>query len=130
MDVERRQFLVAGAMTVAAVGFHTSSSSSHELAAIDRATEWINSPRLTAASREGKVVLVEFCTYTCVNWLRTLPYVRAWSQKYKERLVVIGVHTPEFPFERDVDNVRRALGRMNIDYPIVLDNEYAIWRAF
>jgi len=129
MDVERRQFLVAGAMTVAAVGLHTSSTP-HELAAIDRATEWLFSPRLTAASRSGKVVLVEFCTYTCVNWLRTMPYVRAWSQKYRERLLVIGVHTPEFPFERDVENVQRALGRMNVDFPIVLDNDYAIWRAF
>jgi len=101
-----------------------------EWAALERATEWLNSPRLTAAQLQGKVVLVDFWTYTCINWLRTLPYVRAWAQKYKERLVVIGVHTPEFPFEHDVDNVRRALRQMRIDYPIAVDNDYAIWRAF
>ena len=101
-----------------------------EWTALERATEWLNSPRLTAAQLQGKVVLVDFWTYTCINWLRTLPYVRAWAQKYKERLVVIGVHTPEFPFEHDVDNVRRALRQMRIDYPIAVDNDYAIWRAF
>ena len=101
-----------------------------ELAAIGDATEWLNSPRLTAASLLGKVVAVDFCTYTCINWLRTLPYVRAWAQKYKGGLVVIGVHTPEFAVEKNVDNVRRALRPMSIDYPIVVDNDYAIWRAF
>ena len=101
-----------------------------ELAAIGRATEWINSPRLAAASLLGKVVVVDFCTYTCINWLRTLPYVRAWAQKYKQGLVVIGVHTPEFPFEHDLDNVRRAIQQMAIAYPIVIDNDYSIWRAF
>ena len=101
-----------------------------ELAAIGRATEWLNSPRLTATQLLGKVVVVNFCTYTCINWLRTLPYVRAWAQKYGQGLVMIGVHTPEFLFEQNVDNVRRAIQQMKIEYPIVIDNDYSIWRAF
>ena len=101
-----------------------------ELAALARATEWLNSPRLTPSNLAGKVVLVDFWTYTCINWMRTLPYVRAWSQKYRQGLVVIGVHTPEFSFERNVDNVRREVRRMGIEYPVVIDNDYAIWRAF
>jgi len=75
-------------------------------------------------------VLVDFWTYTCINWLRTLPYVRAWAQRYWQQLVVIGVHTPEFPFERDIDNVRRSVRQMRVEYPIVIDNDYTIWRAF
>jgi thiol-disulfide isomerase/thioredoxin len=101
-----------------------------ELAALGRATEWINSPRLTPSNLAGKVVLVDFWTYTCINWLRTLPFVRAWSQKYRQGLVVIGVHTPEFPVERNVDEVRRSVRQMNIEYPVVIDNDYSIWRAF
>ena len=101
-----------------------------ELAAIGRATEWLNSPRLAGASLLGKVVLVQFGTYTCINWLRTLPYVRAWAQKYSRGATVIGVHTPEFGFEKNVDNVRRAIRQIQLEYPIVIDNEYAIWRAF
>ena len=101
-----------------------------ELAALGRATEWLNSPRLTAASLLGRVVLVDFCTYTCINWLRQLPYVRAWAKKYREKLVVIGVHTPEFAFERNVENVRRAVQQIRIEYPIVIDNDYSTWRAF
>ena len=103
---------------------------SRGLAALGSATEWLNSPRLTPSMLAGKVVLANFCTYTCINWLRALPYVRAWAQKYRQGLVVIGVHTPEFEFEQQVDNVRRAVRSMGIDYPIVLDNDYAIWRAF
>ena len=103
---------------------------SRELAAIARATEWLNSPRLTAADLRGKVLLVDFWTYTCINWLRTLPYVRTWSQKYAQGLVVIGVHTPEFPFEHNIDNVRRAVRQMKVEYPVVIDNDYSIWRAF
>src|SRR5262245_5907807 len=106
------------------------ANASRELAALGRATEWLNSPRLTAASLLGKVVLVDFWTYTCINWRRTLPHVRAWAQKYRPGLVVIGVHTPEFPFERNLDNVRRAVQQMSIDYPVVIDNDYSIWRAF
>ena len=90
----------------------------------------MNSPRLSPSDLAGKVVLVDFCTYTCINWLRTLPYRRAWARKYKEGFVVIGVHTPEFGFEQNVDNVRRAIAQMNVEYPIVIDNDYAIWRAF
>jgi thiol-disulfide isomerase/thioredoxin len=95
------------------------------------ATEWLNSPPLTAAGLRGSVVLVEFWTYTCINWLRTLPYVRAWAQHYQDRgLVVIGVHTPEFDFEHDLDNVRRAVKDLRVDYPVAVDNDYAIWSAF
>jgi thiol-disulfide isomerase/thioredoxin len=100
-----------------------------ELAAIARAAEWLNSSRPTPASLAGKVVVVDFWTYTCINWLRTLPHVRAWAQKYRDALV-IGVHTPEFGFERNIDNVRRAVRQMRIEYPVVIDNDYAIWRAF
>jgi thiol-disulfide isomerase/thioredoxin len=86
---------------------------------------------LTAGGLRGKVVLIDFWTYTCINWLRTLPYVRAWAEKYKDHgLVVIGVHTPEFTFERNVDNVRRAPQDIRVDYPIALDSNYAVWRAF
>lgn len=95
------------------------------------AVEWINSEPLAPAELHGKVVLVQFWTYTCVNWLRTLPYVRAWAQKYKDKgLVVIGVHTPEFSFEKNVVNVRRAMKEMQIAYPVAVDSNYAIWNAF
>ncbi|HZY13550.1 MAG TPA: redoxin family protein, partial [Beijerinckiaceae bacterium] len=95
------------------------------------ATGWLNSPPVTDMDLRGKVVLVDFWTYTCVNWLRTLPYVRAWSDKYKDQgLVVIGVHTPEFPFEKDLDNVQRSVKEMRVAYPVALDSNYAVWRAF
>jgi thiol-disulfide isomerase/thioredoxin len=95
------------------------------------ATGWLNSQPLTAESLRGKVVLVEFWTYTCVNWRRTLPYVRAWAEKYKDQgLVVIGVHTPEFSFEKYVDNIRWAAKDMKIEYPVAIDPDYAVWRAF
>ena len=95
------------------------------------ATGWLNSPPLTDADVQGKVVLADFWTYTCINWLRTLAYVRAWAERYADQgLVVVGVHTPEFPFERDIDNVRRAAKDMRVDYPIALDSDYAIWQAF
>jgi thiol-disulfide isomerase/thioredoxin len=101
------------------------------LPGFDGGTGWLNSPALTPAGLLGKVVLVDFWTYTCINWLRTLSYVRAWAEKYADHgLVVIGVHTPEFPFERDVDNVRQATEDMNVEYPVVLDSDYAIWHAF
>jgi thiol-disulfide isomerase/thioredoxin len=101
-----------------------------ELPSLGGATEWLNSPPLTAASLRGKVVLIDVWTYTCINWLRTLPYVRAWAEKYKSQgLVVIGVHSPEFPFEKNVDNVRRAAKDMRVDYPIAIDSDFAIWRA-
>ena len=102
-----------------------------ELPSFAGANGWLNSQPLTPAGLRGKVVLVDFWTYTCINWLRTLPYVRAWSEKYKNQgLVVIGVHTPEFPFEHNVDSVRRAAKDMRVDYPIAIDSDYAIWRAF
>lgn len=95
------------------------------------ATDWLNSRRLTTARLRGKVVLVEFWTYSCINWRRTMPYVRAWAEKYKDHgLVVIGVHAPEFAFERNVDNVRRAAAELKVRYPIAIDNDYAVWRAF
>jgi thiol-disulfide isomerase/thioredoxin len=95
------------------------------------ANEWLNSPPLTASGLRGKVVLVDFWTYTCINWLRTLPYLRAWTEKYKDYgLVMIGVHTPEFGFEKNVDNVRLALKARQINYPIAIDSDYAVWRAF
>ena len=102
-----------------------------ELSSLKNANAWINSRSLTAAELKGKVVLVQFCTYTCINWLRTLPYVRAWAEKYKDKgLVVIGVHTPEFSFEKNIDNVRRAIKEMEIGYPIAIDNDYRIWGGF
>jgi thiol-disulfide isomerase/thioredoxin len=102
-----------------------------QLPSLASATAWLNSPPLTAAGLRGSVVLVDFWTYTCINWLRTLPYVRAWAEKYKNRgLVVIGVHAPEFAFEKDIDGVRRAVKDGSIDYPIAIDNDHAIWRAF
>ena len=95
------------------------------------ASAWLNSEPLTPAGLRGKVVVVQFCTYSCVNWLRTLPYIRAWAQKYRDRgLVVVGAHSPEFPFEHDVEKVRPALEAMGVDYPIAMDNEFAVWRAF
>jgi len=101
-----------------------------ELPSLGGATEWLNSPALTAAGLRGKVVLIDVWTYTCINWLRTLPYVRAWAEKYKKQgLVVIGVHSPEFAFEKNVDNVRRAAKDMKINYPIAIDSNHAIWRA-
>src|SRR5262249_7788569 len=101
------------------------------LPGFDAATGWLNSPPLTAADLRGKVVLVDFWTYTCINWLRTLAYVRAWAEKYDGRgLVTVGVHTPEFPFERDVDNIREAAKEMNVVYPTAIDSDYGVWRAF
>ena len=97
----------------------------------DGATGWLNSPPLAADDLRGKVVLADFWTYTCINWLRTLPYVRAWAERYEDHgLVVVGVHTPEFPFERELDNVRRAVDEMHVGYPVALDSNYAVWRAF
>ena len=132
---ERRRFLKRAAMTIGAAraglfgAVEASQRAPRELAAIGNAAEWINSPRLMPSTLSGKVLLVDFWTYTCINWLRTLPYVRAWAQKYQQGLIVIGVHTPEFPFEYNTDNVRRAVQQMRIEYPIVIDNDYSIWRS-
>jgi thiol-disulfide isomerase/thioredoxin len=101
------------------------------LPGFDGAAGWINSEPLSAAALRGSVVMVDFWTYTCINWLRTLGYVRAWAEKYADAgLVVVGVHTPEFPFERDVENVRGAVAAMRVTYPVALDPDYAVWRAF
>jgi thiol-disulfide isomerase/thioredoxin len=101
------------------------------LPGFEGATRWLNSSPLTPGDLAGKVVLVDFWTYTCINWLRTLAFVRAWDEKYRDRgLVVIGVHTPEFPFERDVENVRKAAQGMRVEYPIALDSDYRVWSAF
>jgi cytochrome c biogenesis protein CcdA/thiol-disulfide isomerase/thioredoxin len=95
------------------------------------AVAWINSPPLTADQLKGHVVLVDFWTYSCINCLRSIPYVRAWADRYKDSgLIVIGVHTPEFAFEKDQDNVRKAVGELKITYPVALDNDYKIWKAF
>jgi thiol-disulfide isomerase/thioredoxin len=95
------------------------------------ATGWLNSEPLDADELRGRVVLADFWTLTCINWLRTEPYVRAWSQAYREDgLVVIGVHTPEFSFEHEIDRVRLATAERGIDYPVAADNDYAVWRAF
>jgi thiol-disulfide isomerase/thioredoxin len=98
---------------------------------LDGANEWLHSAPITTADLEGKVVAVDFWTYTCINWLRTLPYLRAWDNAYSEHgLVVVGVHTPEFGVEHDVGRVRRAVEAMGIEYPIAIDNDYAVWNAF
>jgi thiol-disulfide isomerase/thioredoxin len=102
-----------------------------EMPSLTGATGWINTSPLTSADLRGKVVLVEFWTYTCINWLRSHAYVRAWAEKYNEHgLVVIGAHTPEFPFEGEVGDVQRAVQDMKLHYPIAVDSDYAIWRAF
>jgi thiol-disulfide isomerase/thioredoxin len=102
-----------------------------ELPSLGGATAWPNSSPLSAADLRGKVVLINFWTYTCINWLRTLPYVRAWAEKYQDHgVVVIGVHSPEFSFEHDLENVRRAARDMRVEYPIAIDNDFAIWQAF
>ena len=141
---DRRSFLRAGAMSIAAASFGMIGSVVQQvmpaelklpiegqLPPLGGATEWINSPPLTAAGLRGKVVLIDVWTYTCINWLRQLPYVRAWAAKYKDHgLVVIGVHSPEFEFEKDIANVRRAVKSLRVDYPVAVDSDHAIWRAF
>jgi len=141
---DRRRFFGLAALSLAGAWIGTRDSVMHmiavkpfrlssasDLASLDGATAWLNSAPLTAADLQGKVVLVDFWTYTCINWLRTLPYVRAWDARYSEQgLVVIGVHTPEFSFEEDVDNVRKAAQEGGVTYPIAIDNNRAIWSGF
>jgi thiol-disulfide isomerase/thioredoxin len=143
-DINRRRFLTTAAMTMAGIqlgstGFAKERSGpavdrlpvEGKLPSFDGASGWLNAQPLTAAGLRGKVVLVDFWTYTCINWRRTLPYVRAWAAKYKDHgLVVIGVHSPEFAFERNIDNVRWAVKDMKIDYPIAIDSDHEIWNAF
>jgi thiol-disulfide isomerase/thioredoxin len=120
--------LILTAILVAAMGTPTKTS---ELASLSSATEWINSPPLTAEGLQGRVVLVQFWTYSCINWIRTVPYVRAWARKYRDKgLVVIGVHSPEFEFEKQLANSRWGAKNFGVDYPVAVDNEFAIWRAF
>ena len=145
IDHDRRRLLGAGVMAVAGVrlGLYNPlmnptmaavrhlSAAAGELASLRTATAWLNSAPLTVADLQGKVVLIDVCTYTCINWLRTLPYVRAWAEQYRSHgLVVIGVHAPEFLFEQDLDNVRRAAKDMRVEHPIAIDNSFSIWRAF
>jgi thiol-disulfide isomerase/thioredoxin len=101
------------------------------LPAFDGATEWLNSAPLTPSVLRGRVVAIDFWTYTCINWLRTAPYVKAWASKYRDHgLTVIGVHTPEFGFERNVDNVTARSAGFGVDYPIAIDSDYGVWQAF
>ncbi|NEH47616.1 redoxin domain-containing protein [Rhizobium leguminosarum] len=98
---------------------------------LDGAVEWLNSEPLTTEQLRGKIVLVDFWTYSCINCIRTIPYVRAWAEKYADQgLVVIGVHAPEFAFEKKIDNVKKAIGDFQIGYPVAIDNDYKVWRAF
>lgn len=144
INQERRRFFGMAAMTLAAARLGVLGLAAqlmgcvpHQLRregtfpSLDGATEWLNSAPLTLAGLRGKVILIDFWTYTCINWLRTLPYVCAWAEQYKEHgLVVIGVHSPEFSFEHNLENVRRAANEMRVTYPIAIDNDFAIWRAF
>ena len=118
----------------APAGLHTSSARlpvEGKLPSFDGATGWLNSPPLTATDLTGKIIIVNFCTYTCINWLRQLPYLRGWAEKYADHnLAVIAVHTPEFGFEHDPDNVHRAAQDLRIEYPVAIDNDYAVWSAF
>jgi thiol-disulfide isomerase/thioredoxin len=102
-----------------------------EMPSLGAASAWLNSQPLTATDLRGDVILIDFWTYTCINWRRTLPYIRAWAGKYRDHgLIVIGVHSPEFAFEKDIDNVRRAVQTMEIEYPVAVDSEHALWRGF
>jgi thiol-disulfide isomerase/thioredoxin len=137
INPRRRRFVGNAAMTIAAAQFGTLASAKAwfgdrgELSALANATTWLNSQPLTAAELRGRVVLIDFWTYSCINWRRQLPYVRAWAGKYKDQgLVVIGIHAPEFSFEKNIDNVRWAAKDMRIVYPIAIDNDHAIWRGF
>jgi thiol-disulfide isomerase/thioredoxin len=140
---DRRRFLRTAAMTIAAaqIGMLGCAKASPndslrlsvegQMPSLEGATGWLNSQPLSASGLRGRVVLIDFWTYTCINWRRTLPYIRAWSEKYKNHgLVVIGVHSPEFTFERNADNVRWAVKAMGIEYPVAIDSDLAVWRAF
>lgn len=136
--------LVIAALFTSMIGKAASTRASDEQAAgttrlavesnmprLDGATAWINSQPLTASYLRGKVVLIEFWTYTCINWRRQLPYVRVWADKYRDKgLVVIGVHTPEFEFEKNIDNVRRLTKEIGVPFPVAVDSNFVIWRAF
>jgi thiol-disulfide isomerase/thioredoxin len=123
--------VLAGPVRLARTAMASTSRNRSALSALDGAPVWLNSEPLTAAGLHGRVVLVDFWTYSCVNWLRTLPYVRAWHERYRDRgLVVVGVHAPEFGFEHDLDNVSHASAELGVGYPVVIDNDFSIWRSF
>ena len=130
MKIFKRGFwmmLIAAALSAAQAN---ASDQMPDLASTATA-QWFNSPPLTSETLRGKVVLVEFWTYGCINCQRTLPYVQAWSDKYRPQgLLVVGVHTPEFAYEKDSGNVERAIHDLGITYPVVMDNQYEIWNAY
>jgi thiol-disulfide isomerase/thioredoxin len=112
-------------------GFRSALPVEGQLPSFDGAVEWLNSPPLTAEQLRGKVVLVDFWTYSCINCIRSIPYVRAWAEKYKDQgVVVIGVHAPEFAFEKNIGNVKKAIEDFRLGYPVAVDNNFKIWRAF
>ncbi|WP_295717963.1 thioredoxin family protein [Mucilaginibacter sp.] len=131
----RTMFLTAAtiffaAIFVATAQVHKGSAKKME-PSLGGATGWLNTQPLTLANLRGKVVLIDFWTYTCINWRRTLPYIREWASKYKDQgLVVIGVHTPEFPFEKRLENISRSIKEMNIAYPVAVDSNFEIWNSF
>jgi len=119
----------AGVFTKVAAGTKADLPVEGALPGFSGAVEWLNSAPLTPHALRGKVLLLDFWTFNCVNCLHALPYVRAWAEKYRDYgLVVVGVHTPELAFERDIGNVRKAVARLKIDYPVAIDNGYAIWK--
>jgi len=143
VDQDRRRLIGVAALTIAGGWLGTRGAvqrmmaapfrpgAGGELQSLDRATEWVNAGRLSEAELRGKVVLINFWTYTCINWLRQVPYVRAWADKYREQgLVVIGVHSPEFSFEKRPAGVRQAVKERQISYPVAIDSDHAIWRGF
>jgi len=131
--INRRDFAAALGATLALPALAAAPSlydwgPAPEFAGIE---QWLNSPPLTMAGLRGKVVLVDFWTYSCINCLRTLPYVNRWAEQYREQgLVVVGVHTPEFPFERSTSNVQTAMKRFGVKHPVAQDNRYATWKAY
>lgn len=122
---------LVSAAILGAMGMGQESFTSKKRPSFNGATAWLNTQPLALSDLRGKVVLIEFWTYSCINWRRTLPYTREWAAKYKDQgLVVIGVHTPEFSFERKIENVQRATDEMKITYPVALDNGFDIWDSF
>jgi thiol-disulfide isomerase/thioredoxin len=137
ITLNRRSFLAKSALAFASAQFGILHSAQAqfgqitELPSLSGATEWLNSPPLTPAGLRGKVALIDFWTYSCINWRRTLPFLRDWAKKYKDQgLVIVGVHTPEFAFEKNIENVRWAVRDMEIEYPVAVDSNRIIWNAF
>ncbi|HEX7235957.1 MAG TPA: cytochrome c biogenesis protein DipZ [Gammaproteobacteria bacterium] len=130
-SVSRDNAMMAGGAMMSARGAAGALPVEGVMPPLDGVTQWLSSEPLTRESLRGKVVLVDFWTYSCINCIRALPYVKAWHEKYRDRgLVVVGVHAPEFAFEKDLGNVRREVERLGIEYPVAVDNDYAVWRAF